>query len=183
MNSKKDEFSQLELFSQSNITGINSPARRKSGSFKTFYAHYQKVILMIIAFISTGIIAFSLGVEKGRRTVAIKSNLYFDTAQKLQAPANTQKIIRPEYPAVTAAAEAQKQNLQGAYTIQVATYQEKTNAQQEANILKKNGFTALIISKGIHSVLCVGNFSNKETARPFLAQLKKRYHDCFIRRL
>jgi len=172
MNSKKDEFSQLELFSQSNITGINSPARRKSGSFKTFYAHYQKVILMIIAFISTGIIAFSLGVEKGRRTVAIKSNLYFDTAQKLQAPANTQKIIRPEYPAVTAAAEAQKQNLQGAYTIQVATYQEKTN-----------GFTALIISKGIHSVLCVGNFSNKETARPFLAQLKKRYHDCFIRRL
>ena len=69
------------------------------------------------------------------------------------------------------------------FTIQLASYQNKTIAQKEAQSLKKNGYTPLIIQKGNYSILCVGNFTDKTKAKSTLSKLKKQYHDSMIRRL
>jgi len=69
------------------------------------------------------------------------------------------------------------------YTIQVATYKSKTGAQKEIQLLKNKGFQTMVFSKDDRLQLCVGQFVKKEEAQVSLKELKKRYEDCFIRRL
>ncbi|MFA5145200.1 MAG: SPOR domain-containing protein [Candidatus Omnitrophota bacterium] len=181
---------QLELFGQKE--GLGDPESRKaSNSFLARIWNYEKAILLIIALITTSIISFSLGVEKGKR-LAMSSNSRLDlalTAIPQPQPSNTlsQKITVP-LPAAIAVKkeEGVKQpalfEKQG-YVIQLASYKTITHAQKEAELLKKKGFSALVLPKGSYTVLYVGNFSNRETAQSMLSELKKRYNDCYIRRL
>ncbi|MCX5706632.1 MAG: SPOR domain-containing protein, partial [Candidatus Omnitrophica bacterium] len=69
------------------------------------------------------------------------------------------------------------------YTIQVASFNNKSYALKEAEFLKKKGLVPLLFSNGNYIILCVGNFPNKETAQPLLSELNKRYPNCSIRRL
>lgn len=179
----REESSQLELFAHPAVKSANTTQKTIPGPLGGFVAHYERNVLIIICFIVTGIVSFSLGVERGKRLASVKLNSRFDTALKIQPPQDTQQIPKPaiEKPQIIIPQQP-KENIQG-YTIQVATYQTKTYARQEANNLKKKGFLAVVIPKGVHTILCVGNFTDKGAARALLAQLKKRYRDCFIRRL
>jgi cell division septation protein DedD len=71
----------------------------------------------------------------------------------------------------------------GVYTIQVASFKGKSNAQKEADLLRKRGYKASFLNSGSYVILCVGNFPNKETAQALLPELSKYYKDCRIRRL
>jgi cell division septation protein DedD len=85
-----------------------------------------------------------------------------------------------------AAPLTQEQQLSsGSYTIQLASYMNTKDAQAAAQSLRKKGFTAVILTKGKYSVLCVGRFSNKEKAQALLSEFRKNssYKDSFIRRL
>lgn len=170
-------YSQLELFSQP-----KDSLGAKKGVFNPFLNriwNYEKTILIIIGFMITGIVSFSLGVEKGKKITMLKSNSSLDTAtQKQISPSpeipTAQQVLTTQ-PEVT----TQPKN----YTIQIATYQTKTYAQKEAETLKRKGLVALVLSKGEYTVVCVGSFSNRDAAKSLLPELKKRYRDCFIRRL
>jgi hypothetical protein len=70
-----------------------------------------------------------------------------------------------------------------AFTIQIGSYEGTASAQQELSTLKKQGFLPVIKSSGKYTVLCVGNFPDQATARSLLTQLKRKYRDCYIRRL
>jgi hypothetical protein len=72
---------------------------------------------------------------------------------------------------------------QAAYTIQVATFKNKQLASQEVQLLTKEGLTPIAFAKGGYIVLCVGKFSNQESAQPLLIQLQRTYAGCRIRRL
>ncbi len=159
---ERKDYSQLELFSQSQDSG----RRMNTGRiFLLGYVRgYEKAILLFVSFIAIGIISFSLGVEKGRRLAAVpKPGIRLDLAA-VQAP---KPQIQP----------------QNNYTIQLASYQSKTYAQRQAELLKKKGLTTLVLPKGSYTILCVGSFADKEKARPLLSELKKKYQDSFIRRL
>ncbi|RKY27784.1 MAG: hypothetical protein DRP61_03350, partial [Candidatus Omnitrophota bacterium] len=69
------------------------------------------------------------------------------------------------------------------YSIQLATYTKKEIAEAEAKKLKRKGLNPLLLKKGKYLVLCVGKFRTKEEAKNLLANLKKRYTDCFLRKL
>lgn len=149
--------SQLELFT----TAKESLAARANlpGYLFDFIRKYEKTVLLFICFIITGIISFSLGIEKGKRI-----NL---------TPAKRNK----EGPAVL------EQPVLKKYTIQVASYKTKTGAQKEGQILREKGFLPLFFASREYTVVCVGNFPDKETAKTLVSELKKRYRDCFVRRL
>lgn len=171
----RENNSQLELFSQAKAYG-NTKSGATHKSFLGYIRGYEKALLMIIAFITTIIVSFSLGVEKGKRTQIANSDTHLDLALKTQTTA------------VKAAPDAMPQQgtpeyIHNYYTIQLASYQNKTSAQKEAEALKKRGLAPLIVSKGKFSVLYVGNFPNKKTAESLLVELRKRYRDCLIRRL
>jgi len=169
---------QLELFKQPDVSAEGN--RRSPGN--AFLAHiwnYEKTILIIIAMVITGIVSFSMGVEKGKRLT-----MQIPAQDKARAVAITPSPQRT--PAAIKSQEAVKENIspdKENYIIRLASYRVKTHAQSEAELLKKKGLFPLILSKGGYAVLCVGNISDKQTARSLLAQLKKRYRDCYITRL
>ncbi len=69
------------------------------------------------------------------------------------------------------------------YTIQVAAFKNRELAAREVQSLSKKGLTPLAFSKGNYIILCVGKFSNQESAQPLLIVLQRTYAGCRIRRL
>jgi hypothetical protein len=69
------------------------------------------------------------------------------------------------------------------YTIQVAAFKNKQLALWEAKLLLKEGLTPMLFAKGDYIILCVGKFSNQDSAQPLLIQLQRTYAGCRIRRL
>lgn len=171
---------QLELFSQS---GDSAPfnANSRNPVMERIW-NYEKTILIIIAILVTGIVAYSVGVEKGK-SVSLNE----------QQP-KPQVLVRQQNPLPQATAASRKEAAmvvkqspavvqQGAYTIQVASFKTRINAQNEAQALKKRGFNVMLFSSGSFTLLCVGNFPNKESAQPLVKELSKLYGSCQIRRL
>lgn len=169
----KTNSPQLELFSsfEDSDNLRNQPHR---SSFLANIWHYEKIILAIIGMFIIGIVSFSLGVEKGKKTSQLK-NLPSDIATKQENPdtkhTDAINFKKEELP--------QKQN----YVIQLASYKTRSFAQKEAEALKKKGFSPILFSKSGYTVLCIGNFANKKKAQSILSELKKRYKDCYVRRL
>ena len=69
------------------------------------------------------------------------------------------------------------------FTVQVASFKREEYARQEASLLKQKGFEIFVLSKGEHSVVCVGKFFQHKDAESFSTKLKKQYKDCLVRRL
>ncbi|MDD5408953.1 MAG: SPOR domain-containing protein [Candidatus Omnitrophica bacterium] len=69
------------------------------------------------------------------------------------------------------------------YTIQVAAFKNRNLALRQAQMLAKAGLSPLVFAKGNYVILCVGKFSNQESAQPLLIQLQRTYAGCRIRRL
>ena len=69
------------------------------------------------------------------------------------------------------------------YTIQIAAFKSRELAAREVQLLSRKGLTPLAFAKGNYIILCVGKFSNQESAQPLLTVLQKTYAGCRIRRL
>ncbi len=171
--------SQLELFSRGKGAGA-APAALPY-TFLSRIWRYEKTILVVIGLITVGIVSFSLGVEKGRHSVMQGNVFQRGSSQRPAAPEHSTVAAAAKPPA---AIETPRESATTTgYTIQVASFQTKTLAQKEADFLKSKGHLTLMLSKKGYTVLCVGKFSDKDTARTLLQELKKRYGDCYIRRV
>ena len=171
---------QLELFAEGKGAGVkSSPA---NNMFLTRFRNYEKGILIIMGMIVTGIISFSLGMERGKSIGLSKAGVAPITEPKarvFEEKIKDKKVLPEENITIKDTAPAESQY----YVIQLASFKNKTLAEKEAMQLKKKGFASLVLSKGVYSVLCVGNFSNKQAAASSQVELKKQYKDCYIRRL
>lgn len=166
---EKTNNSQFELFSQSSASGALRLEPKKN-VFLSGLRRNDKVILSIIVIAVLCIASFALGVEKGRRLNYAAVAAPRRQPQVAQQPIPAQQV-KPQ-PVVT-----------GNYLIQLATYKNMSFAQKEAQTLKQRGFTPVILTKKGYAVLYVGNITNVEAANMLLAQLKKRYSGCILRRL
>ncbi len=176
------EYDQLELFSQAK--GHNQARAGASKVFISYIWRYEKAILIIIGFVITGIASFSFGVERGKSFITLKTDSQLDIAVKpkpaLSVP--VPKQITKDQKFQPEKKDELKEYMQN-YTVQVASFLNKINAQREADILKRKGLVPLVLSKGKFCIVCVGNFSKREEAETLLPKLKKQYQDCRIRRL
>lgn len=174
---------QLELFSQAkDESAPNGGAHRP---FLTYISKYEKSLLIIIGFVIIGIASFTLGVEKGKRLTMVRMGSRLDIAVKPTPalPVSTPKQqVNKEAQYQPVKEQSLTEYMQG-YTIQVASFTKRVNAQKEADILKNKGLSASVLSKGKFSIVCVGKFSKQEEAQTLLTKLKKQYQDCRIRRL
>jgi len=179
------EYGQLELFSQGKD---NNPQKaRSSTAFLSYISRYERSLLIIIGFLITAIASFSLGVKKGKNYIMLKSNSQLDIASvakpqpQLKAPQEPKQTINKQL------FQSLKKGGLGedmqSYTIQVASFVSKVNAQKEADILKNKGLSSQVLSKGKFCIVCVGNFNKREEAESLLSKLRKQYQDCRIRRL
>lgn len=183
---ERPQHSQLELFSQAGEHAADR-AQKERTSFFIHVKNYEKILLSVIGALVIGIISFSMGVERGKRlaflTPAAKIKAYSSSGSKSEKltgekpdgrqPAERREIIK----------EPVLKDFQENFAIQLASYQTENPARKEAELLKKKGFDPLVLSKGKYTVLYVGKFASKEKAKIALSELKKRYKDCFIRRM
>ncbi|UCG35605.1 MAG: SPOR domain-containing protein [Candidatus Omnitrophota bacterium] len=161
------------------------------------------LVLLSVVIVLLLVIAFSLGVERGRKIAKVVEEekisepamlaLATETsrAPKKQkgkdkeefmeislAPKKGTKVAQPMRRLIKTRPGEEKR-----YLIQVASYLTKKAAEQEAAKLKEKGHPVKIQQKGRYVVLFVGEFDNRREAEDNLKILKKTYHDCFIRRL
>lgn len=175
---EKEKHSQLELFAQANKENATRPNRPHN--FLYYMRGYEKKIIIAIAFIITGIVSFSLGVEKGRTALVQRPDSRMDMA--VRRPAEEPAQIQASQYKPVPQPQIKEETLE-TYMIQVASYQTKVFADKEAQALKKKGLSTLVLSKGRFIVLYVGKFSDRKTANSVLTQLRKQYRDCILRRL
>ncbi len=187
---EKKSYSQLELFSEAGNPGqIKTQAR---AAFLGYVRAYEKAILVIIGAMVICIAAFSLGVEKGKKIAYLRyQSAPVFKASSAQAPvAPKETVVGPPAanvtqtaPIVIAPAVIKTTGNSQKFTIQIASYQNKTQAKKEAERLKKQVFSAAVMPKGKYNIVCIGNFSSMDAAKQLRLQLKKQYQDCYIRRL
>ena len=205
----KERPSQLELFS----SGPDSDqiiVKPVDSGFLDYVKLYEKAILVAIGFLLTGIVAFCLGVERGKTSSVSSVSARYDVAGQKSGQEtenavsfknNNPKVILPQNlnSGVSFSIKGQLKNLpvkqeiiipespaeqdKSAYTIQIATYSARDGAEKEMVKLRQKGLSPLVVKKGSYNVVCVGTFNNKETAKSLLTQLKSKYRDCYIRRL
>lgn len=180
---KREDHSQLELFSQE---GSESQVRVPAGHsfFLRRIRAYEKSILMIISFVITAIISFSLGVEKGRKLVQKQQTTVIEENNQDSA-ADKKPLLYGDTATIVKKEQVGLKGRSSGYTIQLASYKTMTYAQKEGEFLKKKGLLPVFLSKGNYTVLCIGNFSSRDAAESLLSELKKqkRYSGCLIRRL
>lgn len=194
---EKTNPTQLELFSRTGEPAAR-PGPENNTAFFKFIRIYEKTILIIIGVIITGVVAFSMGVERGKKISALRDNARFDMALEPQKQLPQQIPLNSAAPEpVTIIAPAAMPNKgiqlksadpvqerpQGSYTIQLASYRARSMAEKEAQRLRKAGHKTLILAKKEYVVLCVGNFTKKDLAKQLLSQLEKKYPTCYIRKL
>lgn len=171
---------QLDLFSDPQDDPKTAENRAQRNSFVTRIWGYEKTVLIVILLLVTSIISFSLGVEKSRRTSVNQTvALVKEQPAAVESPKAIELPLKP--PVDVKPPLALKQD--GNYTIQVASFKASSSARREAEMLNKRGFKTFIFKKGKYTILCVGNFPNKESAQPLLSELSKNYKSCYIRRL
>ena len=169
------------------------------------------VVIPLDTFILSGVVvfllfilAFSLGVEKGRK-ISTESEDAVELLEKdskretikavtsdknvperqfvkteirqTQAVENTQ-ITDKKIEATQAAI-----NPKEGYYIQLASYNKESFAEAEAKKLKDKGFPSFTAKKGAFVVLYVGTFKTINEAQKNMGLLKKTYKDCVLRRL
>jgi len=164
-------------------------SEKKRKSFLTCIWGHEKVVLMIIAFLTVGLVAFSLGFEKGKKTGSRVAGITNGAVNPAGGTVTAVQAAPLKQEAVTEVKEkkiefpAQVNLAKNSYTIQVASYKTLSSAEKEAQQLKSRGFNPLVLSKGDFTVVCVGQFINKGQAAEKMQELRKRYQDCFVRRL
>jgi septal ring-binding cell division protein DamX len=191
---------QLKFFGDGNDSNSKPKRRLIVIPLDTFILSSVVIFLLFI-------LAFSLGVEKGRKisfasddaVTFPESSLRQETQalpldKKNSAKAEQKIVVSPvvkgnEIQTVQSQAGAKvnipavDNNVKEGYYIQLASYNKESFANDEAKKLKSKGFPAYIAKKGNFIVLYVGIFKTSAEAQKNMGILKKNYKDCVLRRL
>lgn len=180
---------------QLNLFGFDS-SKKPAPKSNTILLPLDTLILLGVVIILLLTIAFSLGVEKGRRSSRLAKQkqqeesadfTMLETAQITTPQIKAQeKVATPKSePVVEKKSVAVAKDTSGPrYIIQVAAYMKdkKELAVKEMQKLKSQGFPAMLSESGKYLVLAVGEFTDRSEADSKLAELKKQYSDCYIKK-
>jgi hypothetical protein len=165
---------QLHLF------GFNED-RRKIKKRYLITLPFDTCILIGVIIIFLFVFVFSLGIEHGKKV----SYNYFSSQKIKEREGKDKKDSKNNKQKLGSDTETDKntEETENIYVIQVASYSKEESALREANKLKNKGYPVLVTKKGNYVVIFVGKFKHKDEAIKSMQPLKKKYKDCFVRRL
>jgi septal ring-binding cell division protein DamX len=182
---------QKELFEEFGGLNKKGPIKSILGSRpkRNLILSYEQLIFVCIALIISLLLAYSVGVEKGKGIDRKKSGLYnksFKTEPASITIVRSEKA-QPNQPfagkdlsnAVVKVAKADK-NTAPIYTIQIASYVSKALAEKKIPQLADKGFKPFLLSRGKYFIVCIGEFANKKAASVELKRLDKSFSGCYI---
>jgi len=144
---------------------------------------YEQLSLFTILFVLLLSVIFTLGVERGKN-ISFKSNTAkVSVLDKKKTPeVKVEPISKEEKKEPLASKEVPSEY----FTIQVVTYKKDSLVKSELKYLEKKGYEAFVVTSGRNNKhICVGKFNSKNNPdiKKALMQLRKRYKDCFIKRV
>lgn len=151
------------------ILGVNAPRRFYNITFSI-----EQIIFVVIGLLILFVVSFSLGVEKGKRQAIIKEQKLF------QEEPVKEEVKKPELILEPLPVPAPK--LSPSYVIQVASYKDNNEAEDEKRSLEKKGYTAEIAVSGKYSVIYITGFASKKEAQEVVTKIKGKHKDCFIKK-
>ena len=179
---------------QLNLFGFDSNKKSPSKS-NNILLPLDTLILLGVVIILLLTIAFSLGVEKGRRSGRVAKVKKEEVAVEAALPERPAVEVKPEskpkVEVVEVAVPAESRETVTSkpagttYVIRLATYTKENRdlAMQEVDKLKKEGFPAGLTESGKYLILMVGEFTDRAETDRKLAILKKTYKDCYIKKV
>jgi hypothetical protein len=147
---------------------------------------YERKIILGICFIAVFIVAYSLGIEKGKRiSIAEKEKKGDFSIRRSEKSLSNSEITNSQSDNQNNKQVETKEkeiDFKG-YTIQVASFKTRASAEREKANLEKKGYKVYIFSKNQYLIVCVGLFKDKEMAKLNQKKLRRFYNDCLIRKL
>jgi len=134
------------------------------------------------------VVSFSLGTERGRKSAQIVTKARIEEKSEILPLVAEENIQQDDKKVVETSKEKnieedEKEKQIKKYIVQVASYLKKDTANKEKEYLESCGFSTIVSQKGKYLVIYVGEFKTKKEAEKTKTILKKRYNDCFIRKL
>ena len=187
---------QFELFPANSATleDINKP----KFLLANLTLSLESLVILSILGIMVALFSFSLGVERGKHLAAQTldervSAAWNVPARSIAAPVAVAASVTAFHPATVTAVKSYAEPKQasnrgfltvtgGHYTLQAATYGNEAYARQDALLLKAKGYQSFLIKNGKFWLLCVGNFSTKESAAAYTRKMPGEYRSIQIRR-
>lgn len=146
---------------------------------------YENIVLFGIVFLMVLVLIFSLGVERGKRiNIAKRDSVNQTIEEKYKDAISTEEDVTVGKDSLNLKKpEDKKVELTAFYTIQVITYKEGPMVEKEMQRLREKGYHPFVIPHGNLRQICVGKFESRSLAEKALIRLRRRYKDCFIRRI
>lgn len=185
---EKDNI-QKELFE------FDVPKRRPSSLRQLFQKTDFKVSLSAekLVFVSIGIIMllvvfFALGVENGK-AISVKAADVGPVTMRTPIQATAQGVSPSAAPAqkavpvksVSTVTNIAPKGKTQPYTIAAASFSKETYAVKEVNRLKGSGFEAFVLKSDPYYLVCIGSFTNKDSAKMTLNKIRQMYKDAYVR--
>ena len=153
----------------------------------------ESLVILSILGIMIGLFSFAVGVERGKYIAAQALDEKISAVWNLQkrpeerktavlpqAKGNggfiTTSAIKPKVPTKAAPLAGSR------FTVQVATYKNKSFAQKQALDLKAKGGYSFLIKKGDLYLVCVGLYDSADKAAINLKKLQAKYRGSQLRR-
>ncbi len=159
---QKDFFEELEGKDKKKKSLFRPQTERKI----SFSSSFDTLLLGFLILVMGVVIVYAIGVEIGHQ-------------QKMRAA--RQPSVQVSLPPVTKAAPPPRE-IQGKYTVQVASFTKKETAEQALEKVRKDtaGVTAFLIGSR-QIALCIGSYETRAEADRALMEFQKRYRDSFVR--
>ncbi|MFQ5681325.1 MAG: SPOR domain-containing protein [Candidatus Omnitrophota bacterium] len=184
----------MELF-----TTYNTPPEKKSLSAALLQkiVSYERFLCLGIFFLVVFVLAYSLGMEKGKRLKVVRRSPGRNAISRpsyVPSSHNAKDIEKKPGKAGKAKDKVKKNSKddniksrqrrpQGEYTVQVASFRKKHLAEKEKSSLENKGYQVYVIPKNKYIIVCVGAFKDRDKAKINQKKLRRLYNDCLVRKL
>lgn len=148
----------------------------------------ENIVFAIIIIIMAVVVAFALGVERGKRLVDTKTG----GGSTYEEALATEPQIRMAPIEITAGErkEPEKEEIpleklqekSKPYVIQLISYKKEQRAINERDRLSRSNVTTFIVPSGDWYQVCAGGYENIKEAKSALQNFAKEYKGCFIRK-
>lgn len=141
----------------------------------------EKLVFVLIGIIMLLVLAFALGVEKGKRVSGRNTEIPAQSSAQHTSPnAPVQKAAQVK----TVQDPVRAQNLADKnkpYLIVAAAFLKEASAAKEVSRLKGSGLEAFVYYSEPYYLVCVGSFANKDSAQKTLNRVRQLYSDAYVR--
>ena len=159
---------------------IERIAERITRARRRPYIHMpaENAIFAVIVVVMCVVVAFALGVEKGKRIAAPKKTESGKTVREAGPEAQREEIAVKDENVKKAARE----EINRLYTVQLISYRRKAPALRERDRLRAGGHEVFIIESGNWFQVCAGSYGTAGDARVAQKDFLKEYKGCFVRK-